>query len=286
MNRYQNSIKVIILFLISIQLFLYFIGLLRPSIIYDYLDYFPFTLIPIILALYLSRKGNYENLVSYLYIYIAIVLLFFPTAYFLRFDFLTTYSISSKIQVDEIENNSEYLVKVDTNGSINLSTFKNSGYSVDIINRPGKVGYPQVIETLVGNPRALLIQEIDTTRLLQVVGWNIKLGNQNTWKLDILSFESKFDLNDISLTSSKIAGTGEIIIGEDLIADEIFITGSYSIYVSEDLPVVVTGKAVVPSDWINATIGFLNQTEEVYKIRIIIEDGSQVELLNLKKENE
>ena len=286
MNRYQNSIKVIILFLISIQLFLYFIGLLRPSIIYDYLDYFPFTLIPIILALYLSRKGNYENLVSYLYIYIAIVLLFFPTAYFLRFDFLTTYSISSKIQVDEIENNSEYLVKVDTNGSINLSTFKNSGYSVDIINRPGKVGYPQVIETLVGNPRALLIQEIDTTRLLQVVGWNIKLGNQNTWKLDILSFESKFDLNDINLTSSKIAGTGEIIIGEDLIADEISITGSYTIYVSEDLPVVVTGKAVVPSDWINATIGFLNQTEEVYKIKIIIEDGSQVEILNLKKENE
>ena len=286
MNRYQNSIKVIILFLISIQLFLYFIGLLRPSIIYDYLDYFPFTLIPIILALYLSRKGNYESLVSYLYIYIAIVLLFFPTAYFLRFDFLTTYSISSKIQVDEIESNSEYLVKVDTNGSINLSTFKNSGYSVDIINRPGKVGYPQVIETLIGNPRALLIQEIDTTRLLQVAGWNIKLGNQNTWKLDILSFESKFDLNDISLTSSKIAGTGEIILGENLIADEIFITGSYKIYVSEDLPVVVTGKAVVPSDWINATIGFLNQTEEVYKIKIIIEDGSQVELLNLKKENE
>lgn len=259
---------------------------MRPSIIYDYLDYFPFTLIPIILALYFSRKGYYDNLVSYLYIYIAIVLLFFPTAYFLRFDFLTTYSISSKIQVDEIENNSEYLVKVDTNGSINLSTFKNLGYSVDIINRPGKVGYPQVIETLVGNPRALLIQEIDTTRLLQVAGWNIKLGNQNTWKLDILSFESKFDLNDISLTSSKIAGTGEIIIGEDLIADEIFITGSYTIYVSEDLPVVVTGKAVVPSDWINATIGFLNQTEEVYKIKIIIEDGSQVELLNLKKENE
>ena len=286
MNIYQNSIKVIILFLISIQLFLYFIGLLRPSIIYDYLDFFPFTLIPIIFAIYLARKSKYENVVSYLNIYVAIVLLFFPTAYFLKLDFLTTYSISSKVQVDEIEINSEYLVKVDTNGSINLSTFKNLGYSVDIINRPGKVGYPQVIETLVGNPRALLIQEIDTSRLLQVSGWNISLGNQNTWKLDILSFESKFDLNDISLTSSKIAGTGEIIIGEDLIADEIFITGNYSIYVSEDLPVVVTGKAVVPSDWINATIGFLNQTEEVYKIRIIIEDGSQVELLNLKKENE
>ena len=286
MNKYQNSIKVIILFLISIQLFLYFIGLLRPSIIYDYLDFFPFTLIPIIFAIYLARKSKYENVVSYLNIYVAIVLLFFPTAYFLKLDFLTTYSISSKVQVDEIESNSEYLVKVDTNGSINLSTFKNLGYSVDIINRPGKVGYPQVIETLVGNPRALLIQEIDTSRLLQVAGWNIKLGNQNTWKLDILSFESKFDLNDISLTSSKIAGTGEIIIGEDLIADEIFITGSYKIYVSEKLPVVVTGNAVVPSDWINATIGFLNQTEEVYKIRIIIEDGSQVELLNLKKENE
>ena len=285
MNRYQNSIKVIILFLISIQLFLYFIGLLRPSIIYDYLDFFPFTLIPIIFAIYLARKSKYEYIVSYLNIYVAIVLLFFPTAYFLKLDFLTTYSISSKVQVDEIESNSEYLVKVDTNGSINLSTFKNLGYSVDIINRPGKVGYPQVIETLVGNPRALLIQEIDTSRLLQVAGWNIKLGNQSTWKLDFLSFESKFDLNDISLTSSKIAGTGEIILGENLIADEIFITGSYKIYVSEDLSVVVTGKAVVPSDWINATIGFLNQTEEVYKIRIIIEDGSQVELLNLKKEN-
>jgi len=240
---------------------------------------------PIIIAFYLSRKSKFENVVTYLYIYVVIVLLFFPSAYFFKLDFLTTYSISSKVQVEEIESNSEYLVKVDTNGSINLSTFKNLGYSVDIINRPGKVGYPQVIETLVGNPKALLIQEIDTSRLFQVSGWNINLGNQNTWKLDILSFESKFNLENISLNSSKIAGTGEIILGDNLIVDEIFITGSYKIYVSENLPVVVTGNAVVPSDWINATIGFLNQTEEVYKTRIIIEDGSQVELFNLKKEN-
>ena len=285
MSKYQNSIKVIIIFLISIQLFLYFIGLLRPSIIYDYLDFFPFTLMPIIIAFYLSRKSKFENVVTYLYIYVVIVLLFFPSAYFFKLDFLTTYSISSKVQVEEIESNSEYLVKVDTNGIINLSTFKNLGYSVDIINRPGKVGYPQVIETLVGNPKALLIQEIDTSRLFQVSGWNINLGNQNTWKLDILSFESKFNLENISLNSSKIAGTGEIILGDNLIVDEIFITGSYKIYVSENLPVVVTGNAVVPSDWINATIGFLNHTEEVYKTRIIIEDGSQVELFNLKKEN-
>lgn len=240
---------------------------------------------PIIIAFYLSRKSKFENVVTYLYIYVVIVLLFFPSAYFFKLDFLTTYSISSKVQVEEIESNSEYLVKVDTNGIINLSTFKNLGYSVDIINRPGKVGYPQVIETLVGNPKALLIQEIDTSRLFQVSGWNINLGNQNTWKLDILSFESKFNLENISLNSSKIAGTGEIILGDNLIVDEIFITGSYKIYVSENLPVVVTGNAVVPSDWINATIGFLNQTEEVYKTRIIIEDGSQVELFNLKKEN-
>jgi len=284
--RYENSIKVIIFFLISIQIFLYFIGLLRPSIIYDYLDYFPLTLLPLFGTFYFSKKNRFEKTVSYLYSYLVVVLIFFPIAFFLKFDFLTTYSIDSQIEVNELNLDSEYLVNIDTDGSVFLSFYNNTGYSVDIINRPGKIGYPQVIETLVGNPRAILIQEIETSRLLQVSGWNINLGNQNNWKLEVLSFESKFDLNNVNLSNSKITGTGEIIFGESLVVDEVTLSGSYKVYVSENLPVVIIGNALVPSDWINATIGFLNQTDEVYKTKIIVEDGSQVEFINLKKGNE
>ena len=59
-----------------------------------------------------------------------------------------------------------------------LSAFNGVGYSVDIIDRPGNVGYPESIETLVGNPRAVIFREIETSNLFKVEGWNIRLGKK------------------------------------------------------------------------------------------------------------
>ena len=51
---------------------------------------------------------------------------------------------------------------------------------------------------------------------------------------------------------------------------------------SNDLPLVAIGNVDVPASWINATIGYLNQADTVYKIKVIVEDGSNVRFFDDK----
>ena len=133
---------------------------------------------------------------------------------------------------------------------------------------------------MIGDPRALIFREIDTDRLFQIKGWELKLGNENLWKLDLISFDSDILLDNLSLSSSEIVGTGEIYLGPNLKAEEIKLNGNYKVIVSNELPIVVIGDAVVPTNWINATIGYLNQIESNYELQVKIENGSEVEFIN------
>ena len=82
------------------------------------------------------------------------------------------------------------------------------------------------------------------------------------------------------MSSSEIVGTGEIYLGPNLNAEEIKLNGNYKVIVSNELPIVVIGDAVVPTNWINATIGYLNQIESNYELQVKIENGSEVEFIN------
>ena len=276
MKNYQNTVKFIFGLVIILQVSLIFFGYLRPSIIYDYLDYFPFTIIPLIIYLFLILKKISSQLFIYLSIYLSLIFVFFPVANLLRADFLTTYSFPSFVENRSLDNESVYLLIVDTDGVLNLRTFNEVGYTADIINKPGEVGYPEAVETLIGEPKAVLIREVDTSRLLKVSGWDINIGNKNIWKLDLVSFDSDLYLDNINLENSEISGTGNIYLGKSLELKELRINGNFDIKVSKDLPIVVVGKVQAPASWISATIGYLNQANEVYRLKIFVEDGSNV----------
>jgi len=278
--KYVNSFKIFIFFIIAAQIALYFFGYLRPSIIYDYVDFFPFTIIPAVIYFYLNIKRITNRIYFYLSIYLSVVLLLFPIAQTFDAKFLTTYSFPSFLENRELNKDSEYLLVIDTDGSINLNTFNEAGYTADIIDKPGKIGYPEAVETLVGEPKAVLFREIQTSSLLKVAGWNINIGNKNIWKLNLLSFDSDLHLDQINLKDSRIAGTGAIYLGKDLNLKELKVNGNFDIKVSNTLPIVVVGNADVPPTWINATIGYLNQAEKVYKLKIVVEDGSEVRFIN------
>ena len=102
----------------------------------------------------------------------------------------------------------------------------------------------------------------------KVAGWNINIGNKNIWKLNLLSFDSDLHLDNIKLEESKIAGTGKIYLGKDLELEELRINGNFEISVSQSLSIVAMGKVDVPPTWINATIGYLNQAQEVYQLKV------------------
>jgi len=274
--KYENSLKILLFSIFAVQIALYFFKILRPSIIYDYIDYFPFTIIPLAIYLFLIFKKRNSKFYVYLSLYLIVIFIFFPVANILRADFLTTYSFPSFLENRNLDIESDYLLIVDTDGELTLNTFEESGYTVDIINKPGNVGFPEAVETLIGEPKAVLIRELDTSRLLKISGWNINLGNQNVWKLDLLSFDSDIYLDTIKLKNSEISGTGIIYLGKNLEVEELKINGNFDINVSIDLPLVAIGNVDAPASWINATIGYLNQADTVYKIKVIVEDGSNV----------
>ena len=279
MVKYENSLKILLFSIFAVQIALYFFKILRPSIIYDYIDYFPFTIIPLVIYLFLIFKKINSKFYVYLSMYLVLIFIFFPVANLLRADFLTTYSFPSFLENRNLDIESDYLLIVDTDGELTLNTFEESGYTVDIINKPGNIGFPEAVETLIGEPRAVLIRELDTSRLLKISGWNINLGNQNVWELDLLSFDSDIYLDNIKLKNSEISGTGIIYLGKNLEVEELKINGNFDINVSIDLPLVAIGNVDVPASWINATIGYLNQANTVYEIKVIVEDGSNVRFL-------
>lgn len=276
MKNYQNTVKFTFGLLVIIQVSLIFFGYLRPSIIYDYLDFWPLTIIPFFILL-IFRKTNIKEQVSfYVFIFLTLVFLFFLAGHFFKAQFLSTYSFDSSFQNLNLDSSVEHQVFIDEDNTIDLNYFIGSGYKIDIIDEPGKSGFPEAIETIVGSPRAIIFREVDTSSLLKVKGWEIELGSQDLWKLDIFSIDSTIHLDNLNLLPSSLSGTGEIYLGPNLNLKELVLNGKYEITVSKQLPIVVRGNATVPPSWLNATVGYLNQIDETYKLEIEIIDGSEV----------
>ena len=276
MKNYQNTVKFTFGLLLIIQVSLIFFGYLRPSIIYDYLDFWPLTIIPFFILL-IFRKTNIKEQVSfYVFIFLTLVFLFFLAGHFFKAQFLSTYSFDSSFQNLNLDSSVEHQVFIDEDNTIDLNYFIGSGYKIDIIDEPGRSGFPEAIETIVGSPRAIIFREVDTSSLLKVKGWEIELGSQDLWKLDIFSIDSTIHLDNLNLLPSSLSGTGEIYLGPNLNLKELVLNGKYEITVSKQLPIVVRGNATVPPSWLNATVGYLNQIDETYKLEIEIIDGSEV----------
>lgn len=276
MNNYQTTFRNIFYFIIAIQVSLFLFGYLRPSIIYDYLDNWPISILPIALLLINRNYFKNELLNNYLFGILIIIFTTFPIVLLTGSNVLTTNSFDAEFKNFQLSEEVDYVMTIDIEGSISLGFFEGSGYKVDILNRPGKTGFPEALQANLGNPQPIRLREVSTDRLLQVSGWKLDLGNKTNWELDILSFDSNYYLDSPNLGESKFIGTGEIFLGPSLSSGDIVINGIFNITVDRKLPIVVIGNADVPANWINATIGYLNQTSGSYNLKVIVEDGSTV----------
>ena len=276
MNNYQTTFRNIFYFIIAIQVSLFLFGYLRPSIIYDYLDNWPISILPIALLLINRNYFRNELLKNYLFGILIIIFTTFPIVLLTGSNVLTTNSFDAEFKNFQLSEEVDYVMTIDIEGSISLGFFEGSGYKVDILNRPGKTGFPEALQSNLGNPQPIRLREVSTDRLLQVSGWKLDLGNKTNWELDILSFDSNYYLDSPNLGESKFIGTGEIFLGPSLSSGDIVINGIFNITVDRKLPIVVIGNADVPANWINATIGYLNQTNGSYNLKVIVEDGSTV----------
>jgi hypothetical protein len=78
------------------------------------------------------------------------------------------------------------------------------------------------------------------------------------------------------LSPSKLSGTGEIFLGPNLEIESLSLSGNYEVTVQNDLSILVKGQAQVPDQWLNASVGNLNNPDKTYTVVIEIIDGSQV----------
>lgn len=276
MKNYQATFRNIFYFILAIQVSLFFFGYLRPSIIYDYLDNWPISILPIIFLLINKSYFKNESLNNYLFAILIFIFSAFPIILLTGVNVLTTNSFNAEFQNFELNEDIDYVLSIDMDGSVNIDFFEGSGYKADIINLPGNIGFPEAIESNLGNPRPISMREVSTDRLLKVSGWNINLGNNTNWLLNILSFDSTYYLDSPNLNSSNLIGTGEIFLGSNLSSGDIVLNGNFKVTVDKKLPIVVVGNAEVPANWINATIGYLNQSNGSYDLKVIVEDGSAV----------
>ena len=276
MNNYQNTFRNIFYFIIASQVSLFLFGYLRPSIIYDYLDNWPISILPLIIVFINRKYYKNELLNNYLFRFLIIIFSTFPIVVMSGVNILTTNSFDAEFENIELSEDIDYLMTIDMEGSVNLGFFEGSGYKVDILNQPGKTGFPEALQANLGNPQPIRLREVSTDRLLQVSGWKLDLGNKTNWALDILSFDSNYYLDSPNLSKARLIGTGEIFLGPSLSSGDIVINGIFNVTVDRKLPIVVIGNADVPANWINATIGYLNQTNGSYNLKVIVEDGSTV----------
>ena len=276
MNNYQTTFRNIFYFIIASQVSLFLFGYLRPSIIYDYLDNWPISILPLIIVFINRKYYKNELLNNYLFGFLIIIFSTFPIVVMSGVNILTTNSFDAEFENIELSEDIDYLMTIDMEGSVNLGFFEGSGYKVDILNQPGKTGFPEALQANLGNPQPIRLREVLTDRLLQVSGWKLDLGNKTNWALDILSFDSNYYLDSPNLSKARLIGTGEIFLGPSLSSGDIVINGIFNVTVDRKLPIVVIGNADVPANWINATIGYLNQTNGSYNLKVIVEDGSTV----------
>jgi len=275
-KNYYSTLRAIFFILIGLHVSLYLFGLLRLSIIYDYLDYWPFTLFLIFLVLLPRSALITESIKFYSYAVLITIMVIFLLGHFTKASFLGTYSYESSFSNSTLNESETYRVIINENNSINLKSFPGTGYKVDILNKPGSSGYPEAIESLVGTPHVLVLRAVETSPLLQVKGWDLELGDESKWELDIFAVDSQYSLDNLELDNASLSGTGEIYLGKNLKLQKLVLNGVYEITVSKNLPIVISGNAETPSSWINATIGTLNQVNESYRLLVEIIDGSEV----------
>lgn len=271
------AVRTVFFLAISVNIALYFFGYLRASVLYDYLAYWPLTLFLLFVNFIIYRTQIRDYIKSASLLLSTIPFIVFPVLHILiQPSFLPTYSVETEVnRINEIEDYELSLI-IDTRGSIEVNAIEGSGYLLDIINLPGSIGFPEVIEVENVNPKILFLREIDVNTLLKTKGWNLKIGDRNLWNLDIFSIDSKINLQSVNLKKAVISGTGEIYLDKENKFDSFIVSGNFTVFVPKSLPLLVEGNAIVPSGWLEATIGYLSQTNQSYSVKIVVLNDSEV----------
>ena len=90
MTNYLKTFRNIFYFVLAIQASLVLFGILRPSIIYDYLDNWPLSLLPILILIFNKIYLSNSRFDNYIYGFLIIIYSLFPAVLLSSQEILTT----------------------------------------------------------------------------------------------------------------------------------------------------------------------------------------------------
>ena len=134
MTNYHKTFRNVFYFVLAIQASLILFGILRPSIIYDYLDNWQISLVPFLILIFNKIYFSNSRLDNYIYGFLIIVYSLFPTVLLSNQEILTTNTFSSGFNSDNFQQDIIYSLNIDIDGSVNLNSYEGSGYIIDIQN--------------------------------------------------------------------------------------------------------------------------------------------------------
>jgi hypothetical protein len=121
--------------------------------------------------------------------------------------------------------------------------------SVTMRRRGGRVA-PAIATPLVGDGRAeIVLSERDDPGLFEFEGWQLSLGDVESWELDVAATSLEIDTAGVGQASIQASGAGSIALfpvdGESVLD----VTGVFDISVPRGVGVVIDGEATTPNDW-------------------------------------
>jgi hypothetical protein len=116
--------------------------------------------------------------------------------------------------------------------------------------RRGGTVAPAVATPLVGDGRAeIVLAERDDPGFFEFEGWDLQLGEVESWDLDLAATSLEIDTDGVRQASIQASGAGSIALsavdGESLLD----VTGVFEISVPRGVGVVLDGEATTPNDW-------------------------------------
>ncbi len=121
--------------------------------------------------------------------------------------------------------------------------------SVAMRRRGGAVA-PAVATPLVGDGRAdIVLTERDDPGFFEFEGWQLSLGDVDSWDLDLAATSLEIDTAGAGQASIRASGAGSIALSAVERESVLDVTGVFDISVPRGVGVVLDGEATTPNDW-------------------------------------
>jgi hypothetical protein len=121
--------------------------------------------------------------------------------------------------------------------------------SVTMRRRGGGVA-PAIATPLVGDGRAeIVLTERDDPGFFQFEGWQLSLGDVESWELDVAATSLEISTDGAEQVSIQASGAGSIALSSVQRESVLDVTGVFDISVPRGVGIVLDGEATTPNDW-------------------------------------